>query len=229
MAATLESIRGLDSEHDADAAEAWDEEIERRAAEVEAGTGWTMTLDEYRDHIRARRAARARRRTSDFTVWYGDTPRLARCPPRPLPVHADAVQRRGRQHGGHPYARCSSALRSQRPVASAEPFCARTGRSSIGYGTTTSRSGFPNSTDSFAIAYPRDIRSLHQIRNRPWSPIAAPGCSGGGGRIYRFVERRLPHPTHRGGKADRERAGGTIERARSRSSDASIGGVLGPF
>jgi len=54
-------IRSLDSEHDADAADAWDEEIERRAAEVEAGTAETMTLDEYRSHIRARRAARARR------------------------------------------------------------------------------------------------------------------------------------------------------------------------
>ncbi|HEY0483183.1 MAG TPA: addiction module protein [Kofleriaceae bacterium] len=61
MGATLELIRGLDSEHDADAAEAWDEESERRAAEVEAGTASTMTLDEYRDHVRTRRAARARR------------------------------------------------------------------------------------------------------------------------------------------------------------------------
>ena len=57
----LELIRSLDSEHDADAADAWDEEIERRAAEVEAGTAETMTLDEYRSHVRARRAARARR------------------------------------------------------------------------------------------------------------------------------------------------------------------------
>lgn len=57
----LELIRSLDSEHDADAAEAWDDEIERRAAEVEAGTAETMTLDEYRSHVRARRAARARR------------------------------------------------------------------------------------------------------------------------------------------------------------------------
>jgi putative addiction module component (TIGR02574 family) len=57
----LELIRSLDSEHDADAAEAWDDELERRAAEVEAGTAATMTLDEYRSHIRARRAARAGR------------------------------------------------------------------------------------------------------------------------------------------------------------------------
>jgi putative addiction module component (TIGR02574 family) len=57
----FELIRSLDSEHDAGAAEAWDEEIERRAAEVEAGTASTMTLDEYRDHVRARRAARTQR------------------------------------------------------------------------------------------------------------------------------------------------------------------------
>ena len=57
----LELIRSLDDEHDADAAVAWDDEIERRAAEIEAGTAETMTLDEYRDHVRARRAARARR------------------------------------------------------------------------------------------------------------------------------------------------------------------------
>lgn len=57
----LELIRSLDSEHEADAAEAWDEEIERRAAEIEAGTAETMTLDEYRSHVRARRSARARR------------------------------------------------------------------------------------------------------------------------------------------------------------------------
>ena len=57
----LELIRSLDGERDVDAAEAWDEEIERRAAEVEAGTAETMTFDEYRSHIRARRAARARR------------------------------------------------------------------------------------------------------------------------------------------------------------------------
>ena len=39
--------------------EAWDAEVERRAAEVEAGTAETMSLDEYRAHVRARRAARA--------------------------------------------------------------------------------------------------------------------------------------------------------------------------
>jgi putative addiction module component (TIGR02574 family) len=57
----LELIRSLDGERDLDAAAAWDEEIERRAAEVESGTAETMTLDEYRAHIRARRAARVRR------------------------------------------------------------------------------------------------------------------------------------------------------------------------
>lgn len=45
---TLDLIRSLDSEHDADAAEAWGDEIERRAAEVEAGAAETMTLDECR-------------------------------------------------------------------------------------------------------------------------------------------------------------------------------------
>jgi putative addiction module component (TIGR02574 family) len=57
----LELIRSLDDEHDVDAAVAWDDEIELRATEVEAGTAETMTLDEYREHVRARRAARARR------------------------------------------------------------------------------------------------------------------------------------------------------------------------
>ena len=57
----LELIRSLDGERDDGAAAAWDEEIKRRAAEVEAGTAETMTLDEYRAHVRARRAARARR------------------------------------------------------------------------------------------------------------------------------------------------------------------------
>jgi putative addiction module component (TIGR02574 family) len=57
----LELIRSLDGEPDTDAAAAWDEEIERRGAEVDAGTAEIMTLGEYRDHIRTRRAARARR------------------------------------------------------------------------------------------------------------------------------------------------------------------------
>lgn len=53
----LELIRSLDGEADADASEAWNIEIERRAAEVEAGAEATITLDEYRAHVRARRAA----------------------------------------------------------------------------------------------------------------------------------------------------------------------------
>jgi putative addiction module component (TIGR02574 family) len=57
----LELIRSLNDGRDADAAAAWDDEIERRAAEVEAGTAETITLDEYRAHVRARRAARAPR------------------------------------------------------------------------------------------------------------------------------------------------------------------------
>ena len=57
----LELIRSLDSEYDDDAAAARDVEIERRAAEVEDCTAETMTLEEYRDRVRARRAARTRR------------------------------------------------------------------------------------------------------------------------------------------------------------------------
>jgi hypothetical protein len=40
--------------------EAW-RMIERRGAEVDAGTADTISLDEYQAHIRERRAARARR------------------------------------------------------------------------------------------------------------------------------------------------------------------------
>jgi putative addiction module component (TIGR02574 family) len=56
----LELLRSLDGEPEPGAAEAWDQEIDRRAAEVVAGTADTMTLDEYRAHVRRRRAARAR-------------------------------------------------------------------------------------------------------------------------------------------------------------------------
>jgi putative addiction module component (TIGR02574 family) len=56
----LELLRSLDGEPDTGAAAAWDTEIERRGAEVDAGTADTMTLDEYRAHIRARRSARTR-------------------------------------------------------------------------------------------------------------------------------------------------------------------------
>ena len=54
----LELIRSLDTEAEADA---WDAEIARRGAEVDAGIAATMTVDEYRAHVRQRRAARARR------------------------------------------------------------------------------------------------------------------------------------------------------------------------
>lgn len=57
----LELLRSLDGEPDPDASAAWDAEIERRGAEVDAGTADTMTLDEYRAHVRARRAARSGR------------------------------------------------------------------------------------------------------------------------------------------------------------------------
>ena len=56
----LELIRSLDTEADAGAADAWDAEIARRGAEVDAGVAKTMTVDEYRAHVRERRAARAR-------------------------------------------------------------------------------------------------------------------------------------------------------------------------
>ena len=57
----FELIRSLDLEAEADAADAWDAEIARRGAVVEADTAETMTVDEYRAHVRQRRAARARR------------------------------------------------------------------------------------------------------------------------------------------------------------------------
>jgi putative addiction module component (TIGR02574 family) len=57
----LELIRSLDGEPEAGAAQAWDAEIERRGAEVDSAAADTMTLDEYRAHIRQRRATRAKR------------------------------------------------------------------------------------------------------------------------------------------------------------------------
>ena len=57
----LELIRSLDDEVDADAAELWAAEIDRRSAEVEAGTAPTVTLAEYREHVQRRRATRASR------------------------------------------------------------------------------------------------------------------------------------------------------------------------
>lgn len=57
----LELIRSLDTEAEPGAVDAWDAEIARRGAEVDAGIAETMTVDEYRAHVRQRRAARARR------------------------------------------------------------------------------------------------------------------------------------------------------------------------
>ena len=57
----LELIRSLDGQADPDAVQAWEAEVERRGAEVEGGAAATMTLDEYRAHVRARRAARSSR------------------------------------------------------------------------------------------------------------------------------------------------------------------------
>jgi len=56
----LELLRSLDGDPEPGAAEAWDAEIDRRGAAVDAGTVETMTLDEYRAHVRQRRASRAR-------------------------------------------------------------------------------------------------------------------------------------------------------------------------
>jgi putative addiction module component (TIGR02574 family) len=57
----LELIRSLDGATDQDAATAWDAELDRRASELDAATADTLTLDEYRVHVQARRAARAKR------------------------------------------------------------------------------------------------------------------------------------------------------------------------
>ncbi len=57
----LELLRSLDGEPEKGVVEAWDAEIERRGAEVISGKPETMTLDEYRAHVRHRRVARARR------------------------------------------------------------------------------------------------------------------------------------------------------------------------
>lgn len=57
----LELLRSLDDEPEPGTVEAWDAEIERRGAEVDAGTADTISLQEYQAHIRERRAARTRR------------------------------------------------------------------------------------------------------------------------------------------------------------------------
>ena len=56
----LELIRSLDTAAETGATEAWDLEIARRGAEVDAGVAETMTIDEYQAHVRRRKAARAR-------------------------------------------------------------------------------------------------------------------------------------------------------------------------
>ena len=56
----LEWIRSLDTEAEAGAADAWDAEIARRGAEVDARVAETMTVDEHRAHVRQREVARAR-------------------------------------------------------------------------------------------------------------------------------------------------------------------------
>ena len=57
----LELLRSLDTEAETGATDAWDLEIARRGAEVDAGVAETMTVDEYQAHVRQRKAARARR------------------------------------------------------------------------------------------------------------------------------------------------------------------------
>jgi putative addiction module component (TIGR02574 family) len=46
----LELLRSLDGAPESGAAEAWDAEIDRRAAEIDSGKAETLTLDEYRAH-----------------------------------------------------------------------------------------------------------------------------------------------------------------------------------
>ena len=49
----FELIRSLDAEVETGATDAWDAEIARRGAEVDAGIAETMTVDEYRAHVRS--------------------------------------------------------------------------------------------------------------------------------------------------------------------------------
>ena len=51
----LELLRSLDGAPDPDAAIAWDAEIDRRGSEVDSGTADTVSYDEYRAHLHARR------------------------------------------------------------------------------------------------------------------------------------------------------------------------------
>ncbi len=58
-------LRSLDDgDDDPDAAEAWDTELARRMAEVDAGTAETISLEEFERHLADRRAARAAARTT---------------------------------------------------------------------------------------------------------------------------------------------------------------------
>ena len=57
----LELIRSLDTGAETGTTDAWNVEVARRGAEVDAGVAKTMTVDEYRAHVRQRRAVRARR------------------------------------------------------------------------------------------------------------------------------------------------------------------------
>ena len=56
----LELIRSLDTDAEGGATDAWDAEIARRGAEVDGVVAETMTLNEYRTHVRLRGAFRAR-------------------------------------------------------------------------------------------------------------------------------------------------------------------------
>ncbi len=49
-----ELVKSLDAPFDADAAEAWDEEILRRLAEIDAGTAKLIDREELRRRMRAR-------------------------------------------------------------------------------------------------------------------------------------------------------------------------------
>jgi putative addiction module component (TIGR02574 family) len=110
----LELLRSLDGEPDADAASAWDAEIERRGAEVDAGTADTMTLDEYRAHIRARRAARAARCANPSAHDRGDRSRgrLLRVPATDYELECDCERRDERP----PSPACRTSARSARIV-----------------------------------------------------------------------------------------------------------------
>ncbi|MCC6379103.1 MAG: addiction module protein [Burkholderiales bacterium] len=56
-----ELIRSLDGEPETGAARAWEAEIESRGAEVDGDVTDAITLDEYRTHVRQRRATRTNR------------------------------------------------------------------------------------------------------------------------------------------------------------------------